>query len=622
MRYRPEIDGLRALAVLPVIFFHAGFDFFRGGFVGVDIFFVISGYLITTIIISELAEDKFSIINFYERRARRILPALFFVMLVCLPFSWFWLGPLYLKDFGQSLLAVSTFSSNILFWSESGYFETASELKPLLHTWSLALEEQYYIMFPIFLMIVWRLGIERILILLTLIFILSLGISEWGVLNHPNAAFYSLPTRGWELLVGVFAAFYLKHNDYLKSNSLNQLLSLIGCGMIIYSIVVFDSKTPFPGLNALVPTIGTGLLILSAVPNTLAHNFFSLKPIVGIGLISYSAYLWHQPILAFTNHIILGKVSNLLTLFICASSFILAWFSWRYVEKPFRYNSNLSRSFIFKFSFGGIIFFSLIGQWLNVIDGGLKFLPLEQKTVFSRFINQANYAQKHYSEIELKEFDKTNDKKDILIIGDSFSQDLVNAVFEAEMDEIYEFSSYYIPVKCGVLFVENKRGRESKNISSCKEKSFHDLNLQELMLVADEVWIASEWTRADLKYMEMSIENIVQINKNLTIFGSKSFGSISQEWYDQHEFEQWSTLILEESDIDLYKNLFAINSSIENMVTSLGGNFINTQELICNGQKYCQNYLEGDIISHDGAHLTPYGARIFGFNLKKLLIYN
>ena len=617
MKYRPEIDGLRALAVLPVIFFHAGFNFFRGGFVGVDIFFVISGYLITTIIISELAEGKFSIINFYERRARRILPALFFVMLICLPFSWFWLNPLNLKDFGQSLTAVSTFSSNILFWSESGYFETASELKPLLHTWSLALEEQYYIMFPIFLMIVWCLGIKWILILLTLIFILSLGISEWGALYHPNAAFYSLPTRGWELLVGVFAAFYLKYNDYLKSNSLNQLLSLIGCGMIIYSIVVFDSKTPFPGLNALVPTIGTGLLILSAVPNTLAHKLFSLKPIVGIGLISYSAYLWHQPILAFTDHVILGEVSNLLILFICASSFILAWFSWRYVEKPFRDKSKVSRSFIFKFSFGGIIFFSLIGQWLNVIDGGLKFMPLEQQKVFSRFINPADYAGKHYAKIELKEFDKTNDKRDILIIGDSFSQDLVNAVFEAEMDEIYEFSSYYISTKCGVLFVENKSDRESPKIS-CKEKSFYDINLQELMLLADEVWITSEWTRVDLEYMEMSIENIVQINKNFTIFGSKSFGSVSQEWYEQHEVEQWSSLILEESDIDLYKNLFALNSSIENIVTSLGGNFINTQELICKGQNYCQNYLEGDIISHDGGHLTPYGARILGFNLKQL----
>ena len=151
MKYRAEIDGLRALAVLPVILFHAGFEWFSGGFVGVDVFFVISGYLITTIIISEMAEGKFSIVNFYERRARRILPALFFVMAACLPFAWVWLTPNDLKDFGQSLVAVSTFSSNILFWLESGYFDRAAELKPLLHTWSLAVEEQYYILFPIFL---------------------------------------------------------------------------------------------------------------------------------------------------------------------------------------------------------------------------------------------------------------------------------------------------------------------------------------------------------------------------------------------------------------------------------------------------------------------------------------
>lgn len=618
MKYRPEIDGLRALAVLPVIFFHAGFDFFKGGFVGVDIFFVISGYLITTIIISELSEGKFSIINFYERRARRILPALFFVMLICLPFSWFLFSPLYFKDFGQSLIAVSTFSSNILFWSESGYFENSSELKPLLHTWSLAIEEQYYIIFPFFLMIVWSLGIKWILIFLTLIFLLSLGISEWGALYHPNAAFYFLPTRGWELLIGVFTAFYLKYNEYLKSNSLNQLISLIGCAMIIYSIVVFDNKTPFPGLNALVPTIGTSLLILTAVPNTLAHKLFSLKPIIGIGLISYSAYLWHQPILAFTNQLLLGEGSNFLILFICASAFILAWFTWQYIEKPFRDKSRVSKSFIFKFLFGGIIFFSFIGQFINIIDGGLRFMSHEQQRVFSRFINPADYAERNFAETELKKFDKTNNKRDILIIGDSFSQDLINAVFEAEIDKKYDFSSYYIPVKCGVLFVENKIDREEQR-TLCNQKSFYDKNLHELMILADEVWIASQWTRMDIDYMKLSIYNIAQINKNFTIFGNKSFGSVSQQWYEKHEVEQWSSPILEESDIELYKDLFALNSSIENIVTSLSGNFINTQELICNGKNYCQNYLEGDIISYDGSHLTQYGARILGLNLKKLL---
>ena len=156
LKYSKEIDGLRAIAVLAVVFFHAGFDFFKGGFVGVDIFFVISGYLITSLIISELSENKFSIFNFYERRARRIIPALFFVMAICLPLSWFCLSPTDFKDFGQSLVAVSFFSSNILFWMESGYFETASEIKPLLHTWSLALEEQYYIIFPIILLLTFR----------------------------------------------------------------------------------------------------------------------------------------------------------------------------------------------------------------------------------------------------------------------------------------------------------------------------------------------------------------------------------------------------------------------------------------------------------------------------------
>ena len=259
MKYRAEIDGLRALAVLPVILFHAGFEWFGGGFVGVDVFFVISGYLITTIILSEMAEDKFSIINFYERRARRILPALFFVMAACLPFAWMWLTPSLLKDFGQSLIAVSTFSSNILFWQESGYFDTAAELKPLLHTWSLAVEEQYYILFPIFLILTWRLGLKWILILLSIVFLVSLGVAQWGAYNKPFAAFFLLPTRGWELLIGVFAGFYLKYNAHLKSHTVNQMLSLLGFGMIAYSIIAFDKTTPFPSLYALIPTIGTGL---------------------------------------------------------------------------------------------------------------------------------------------------------------------------------------------------------------------------------------------------------------------------------------------------------------------------------------------------------------------------
>ena len=369
MKYRAEIDGLRALAVLPVILFHAGFEWFSGGFVGVDVFFVISGYLITTIIISEMAEGKFSIVNFYERRARRILPALFFVMAACLPFAWLWLTPTDLKDFGQSLVAVSTFSSNILFWLESGYFDTAAELKPLLHTWSLAVEEQYYILFPIFLMLTWRLGIKWVLVFLSVVFLLSLGIAQWSAYKSPSTAFFLLPTRGWELLIGVFAAFYLKYNPHLKSHTLNQALSLFGFGMIVYSIIAFDETTPFPSLYALIPTIGTGLLILCAVPKTYVHKLLSLRFIVGIGLISYSAYLWHQPLLAFTRHRLLGEVSELILIALCLISLVFAWFSWKFVEAPFRNKKTFTRNKIFFFSMACIIIFSSLGLSMHLKNG-------------------------------------------------------------------------------------------------------------------------------------------------------------------------------------------------------------------------------------------------------------
>jgi len=380
MKYRAEIDGLRALAVLPVILFHAGFEWFSGGFVGVDVFFVISGYLITTIIISEMAEGKFSIVNFYERRARRILPALFFVLVACLPFAWLWLSPNDLKDFGQSLVAVSTFSSNILFWWESGYFDTAAELKPLLHTWSLAVEEQYYILFPIFLMLTWRLGIKWVLVLLSVVFLLSLGVAQWGAYNKPSATFFLLLTRGWELLVGVFAAFYLKYSTHIKSHIVNQALSLLGFGMIAYSIIAFDETTPFPSLYALLPTIGTGLLILCAVPKTFVHKLLSLKFIVGIGLISYSAYLWHQPLLAFARHRTFVGIPDINLIALCLASLVLAWFSWKFVEAPFRNKKIVDRKKIFIYSSSLLIFFILIGLITHINKGFSERFPAELHT--------------------------------------------------------------------------------------------------------------------------------------------------------------------------------------------------------------------------------------------------
>jgi peptidoglycan/LPS O-acetylase OafA/YrhL len=332
MRYRREIDGLRAVAVVPVVLFHAGLKIFSGGYVGVDVFFVISGYLITSIIIGELEQGVFSIVRFYERRARRILPALFFVMLSCIPFAWLWMAPSQLEDFGRSLVAVSLFASNILFWLESDYFAPAAEEKPLLHTWSLAVEEQYYMLFPLLLLLTWRFGRSRVFYLVAAVAAISLLLCEWSWRTMPVANFYLAPTRAWELLAGSLCAFAQSGAAPRR----NDLLAALGLGLIVFAIFAFDAATPFPSLYALAPVGGTVLIILFAGDGTWTARLLALPPLVGVGLISYSLYLWHQPLFAFARVYSTDAPSPSLMLGLALLALALAFLSWEYVEKPFR----------------------------------------------------------------------------------------------------------------------------------------------------------------------------------------------------------------------------------------------------------------------------------------------
>jgi len=371
LKYRAEIDGLRALAVVPVILFHAGFELFSGGFVGVDIFFVISGYLITTIIIEDIESNRFSLINFYERRARRILPALFFVMMMCIPLAWMWMLPDQMKDFSQSLVAVSLFASNILFWQESGYFSASAQEKPLLHTWSLAVEEQYYMLFPIFLFLVWRYGKRRVFWVIVMMALVSLFLSEWGWRNQPSANFYFAPTRAWEIFSGSIAAFVVHKRGVQKNNS----LSLIGLVAIIFAIFAYDETTPFPSIYALIPVLGVVLLILFAEKETLAAKLLSTKVFVGIGLLSYSAYLVHQPMFAFAR-IFYGEVALSSFLVLSIATLIVSYFSWQFIEQPFRKNKNASRIKLFMSlaSIGcAFIIFGLLGHFLKGFSSRITY---------------------------------------------------------------------------------------------------------------------------------------------------------------------------------------------------------------------------------------------------------
>jgi peptidoglycan/LPS O-acetylase OafA/YrhL len=621
MQYRTEIDGLRALAVLPVILFHAGFELFGGGFVGVDVFFVISGYLITTIILSELSNQNFSIINFYERRARRILPALFFVMLTCLPVAILWLTPSDLMTFGQSLIAVSSFTSNFLFWIETGYFDTASELKPLIHTWSLAVEEQYYILFPVFLMITWSLGIKKILYILIFIFLVSLSVAHWATSYaiHPkiiSGAFFLLPTRGWELLLGVFAAFYLQYNNFSKSHLLNQSLSIIGFGLVIFSILFFDKSIPFPSLYALIPTIGTTLLILFATKDTFIKKFLSLKPFVGLGLISYSAYLWHQPLLAFARSRTFDDISNQALLFLCALSILMAYVSWRWVESPFRNKQRFSRRAIFNFSIAGVIFFMSFGFFAHFSNGLLSTYPPAQKQILANFFSPGEYVMQRSSEDNLKNFQEGKNKKKIIIIGDSFSQDIANAVYDSNLNKYYEISTYFIPNQCGILAVDYKEISKFV-LYECanKYKFIENKPLQKLIIQADQVWLGSAWNEWTIPFIQKSIENLQKLNTNILVFGSKSFGIVKPHIFKFSPERDWSELIGGD-----FKKLKMINNQLQKEVTSSNAIFINTQELLCQGKIQCSNYQNGEIISYDGSHLTPYGAKLLGENLSKKLL--
>ena len=368
MTYRAEIDGLRAIALIPVILFHAGFEWFSGGYVGVDVFFVISGYLITSIILKEKEAGSFTFSYFYERRARRILPALFFIMLVCIPFAWFLLLPHELIDFGKSLVATSLFSSNILFWLESDYFAADAELIPLIHTWSLAIEEQFYLFFPLIMIFFWALGKRRLFWILSIIAIVSFALSEWGWRHFPEANFYLLPSRVWELMVGALIAFYLSQNKKPKGY-IGELGSILGLSLILLAVFFLDKTHPFPSLYALSPVIGTALVILFTRSETLVYRMLSWKVLTLIGLISYSAYLWHQPLFVFTRLYLIEEPEPWLMGLLSILTMVLAYFSWRFIEAPFRDKRRFTQRQIFLFGFLGSLLFIGIGVTIITIDG-------------------------------------------------------------------------------------------------------------------------------------------------------------------------------------------------------------------------------------------------------------
>lgn len=388
MLYRKEIDGLRAISVLAVMLFHAKIPLFYGGFIGVDVFFVISGYLITQIILTQMQAGRFSLIQFYDRRARRILPALFAMIFICLPLAWLiMINPADFKDFCKSVFAIPLFVSNVLFWRESGYFDISANLKPFLHTWSLAVEEQYYLFFPLYLLAVWKAHAKLVWLLTISLAILSLIFAQWGSTHQPVFNFYWLPSRAWELLAGAMipisrAAFKNTDTSFPSFKGVSECMGLIGLVLIMSSIFLMNEQMLWPSVWTTIPVAGTVLILLFSSSLTFAGRLLSITPLVGIGLISYSAYLWHQPLFAFARYQFddLTLLSRTVLLIV---ALVLGWLSWKFIETPFRDKNRFTTKQIFIGALACMVFFVSVGLTGYLRDGFLYRISSKDEPVFT-----------------------------------------------------------------------------------------------------------------------------------------------------------------------------------------------------------------------------------------------
>ena len=608
MLYRAEIDGLRSIAVVPVILFHSGIGVFSGGFLGVDVFFVISGYLITAILIDELDEGRFSLLQFYERRARRILPALFFVLLCTLPFAWYWLTPRAIDDYFQSIWATIFFVSNILFMFEAGYFDASSEDKPLLHTWSLAVEEQYYIFFPLFLMALWRLGRGRAFWAIALVAFVSLIFCEYVSRFFPSASFYLAPTRAWQLLAGSLSALWIRDHG-VKSNS---LVSFLGLVVILTSIFLFDENTRLPGLYSLAPVVGTIAIIVFGGGGSITSKLLSMKIFVGVGLISYSAYLWHQPLIVFWRWSEFQLYYNPFVASIVTLG--LAYFSWRYIESPMR-KKGKSRS-LFLARKAPVLACSIL--MVSAVASAYSTSRYDEKDlrVLQEFDGRGEFVSAKFSQLKLKSFDSRKSIK-VLVIGDSYAQDLVNALLESSQGYAMSLSSVYIPARCGNLFVEQdlQAYRSPSDSYKCAKSPYLDASVVDLITKADYVLLSSQWSNWTIDLLPESVRNLNAVyGRKFIVFNTKSFGAVSEREYAIGGVEY----LLRAHTLN---DIAAVNSKLlGERQQEVEAGFIDSQTLLCESYNSCRNSTpDGLPISYDGRHLTPAGAQMFGSKLEPFI---
>jgi len=631
--YRKDIDGLRALAIALVVIFHLFPNLIKGGFIGVDVFFVISGYLISNIILRESSNKTFTFRDFYIRRIKRIFPALLTVFLITFVFAWFNLLPIEFKDFGKHIAAGSIFSSNFLLLNESGYFDKASESKPFLHLWSLAIEEQFYLIWPVLFIFILKRKAYAIPILATLILIsFVINIAELWIFSRPESAYYLPQTRFWELLCGALIAvlaFHGKIPNFEKKISIpfipnystlqSSLLSFIGVGSVILASFLISKDSPFPGYIALAPVLGTAFIIIAGPKAWLNQKILSLRGIVFLGLISFPLYLWHWVIFSLatiTQPFTLSNIDKLLILF---ASLLMALLTYICIERPLK-----------KVKSGNLV--TIILVFLMVICGYIGFntyqrngLEFRNKYLQHRYpIELQKLAPPHYLQINkqrdllqnhcdsnhhdnfVRHFGQCNigtstKANTIFLWGDSYAEHLINGYVK------FYGSNHSINLinTSGCPPIPNTEIQKKKECGKFYEKTMKYFSETK----PQQVVIAANWTDYNWKLVEETIKNL----KSLGIPDVKLIGPAPQ-WNDSlykqllihHQLNSQATVPYRMT-FGLNPKFLAIDKSLKEISKKHDFVYYSISDILCSDLGCITRFGEtGDTLTtFDGGHFTP-----------------
>ena len=587
-------------------------------FFGVDVFFVISGFLITGIILSDLENKSFSFLDFYERRIRRIFPALYLVMALCIVPTLFFLLPHESKDFFQSAGAMALFSSNILFFTEEDYFSRASELKPLLHTWSLSVEEQFYIVIPLVMLIVHKIFNIRVLfIVLMLILASSFSYAYVMYSKDPTFAFYMLPTRMWELLIGSMGAFYIKNTNKQGNTGkvIYNVLSGVGLALVVWALLGYDKNNSSVILYILMATFGTVLILLYAKKGTVVHKILGFKGFVSVGVISYSLYLFHQPIIAYTHLLSVYEITIFDKVLILLATAILSYLNWKYVEQYFRNRSNFKRKTIFSLAGIAILTFITLGIVADEKDGlyvgnGKNGVTYEEMESLLRFniglVNACNLSVG-------SPLCKTNENPQVILWGDSYAMHLVQAMQNSATKIGFEQISH---VSCspalGKTFVEDLNEEMRATCIKRKDKAINYILKQPIDIVVLSSpfdYLESDYTDAR-KNLLKTVDALRRTGKKVVIVSSppatgKDFGVC---------FKNITFRNLQQNICDFSKskysrrtkNTYKLLKSIEATVP-----IIWLDKFLCSGD-VCGVIVDGIPIYRDEGHLSKSGSAYLG----------